>query len=176
MRLGIILQEQEAILFADVADTLRIGAATIEMHNHHGTGLWRDGLFYQCVVNLQRVDVRLHEDRCEAVLRDGENGSNIRVGRHDDLVAIVQPPHLLIRPEDECQGIEPIGHTDAVTRTDILCIMLLEAARGLSAQIPSAAEHPVGSMLIGAVDGLKVQIFDSHSVHSSCHSVHSYQS
>ena len=62
-----------------------------------------------------------------------------RVGRHDDLVALVHHPQFDISTQDEPQRIEAIAAADAVARADIVGIILLEALHGFPLQIASAS-------------------------------------
>ena len=166
VRLGIVLQQQQTMTATDVPYPVGIGAAAVEVDQHDGACLSGHGLLDEGVVYLQRVDVRLYQDGSEPILRDGKNRSNVGIGRHDDLVAILQATHLLVGSQHQRQGVQSVGHTDAMPRTDIAGIVLLEAARGLAPQVPAGAQHLVGSMLVGAVDGMQIQIFDIHSSRS----------
>ena len=115
------------------------------MDDHDGLRALRDGLLDEPFVNLQRVDVGLDEHRLQSILGDGKDGSDESIGRHDDLVVRLHHPHLDVCSIDERQRIQPVGHSDAVTRADVPGILLLEGSCGLTLQIPSGAYHIVGS-------------------------------
>ena len=93
------------------------------------------------IVNLQRMDIRLHQHRFEVILSNGKDRGNIRISRYDDLVTLLHHAHLLIGTEDKCQGIESIPTPDAVASADILSIMLFEPLRSISFEIPSTLKH-----------------------------------
>ena len=166
MCLGVVLKEQEAVLLAEVTDAGGVGAAAIEVDNHDGTGLFRDGLLYQAVVYLERIDAGLHKHGHETVLGDGEDGGDVGVCWHDDLVAVLQPPQFLVGTEDERQRVEAVGTAHAVLRPDILGIVLLKSACGLPPQIPAAAQHLVGCVLVWFIDGFQVQVLHGSIFHS----------
>jgi hypothetical protein len=156
MRLRIILDELEVVLLAELPYPIGIGTTAIEMDYHEGASARSDGLLYEAVVNLKGVDIGLYEDGREAILRNGEDGGDIGIGRYDDFVALVEDAHLQIGAEDEGEGIEAIATAYAMARADILGIVLLKAAGSLALEVPPTLQHLVGSMLVGFVDGFQV--------------------
>jgi hypothetical protein len=153
MCLGVILDKQEVVATANVTDACGVGTAAIEVYNHDGASLCRNGLFYEAVVYLECVDGRLYEHRNKGVLGDGEDGGNVGVCGDDDLVAVLQPSQFLVSAEDECQGIETVGAAYAILRADIFGIVLLKSTRSLTTKVPTTAQYLVGSMLVGFIDG-----------------------
>ena len=45
------------------------------------------------------------------IVRDGKNGSYIRVRRNDYLIAILHNPHFLVASKNQSQGIQAIGYS-----------------------------------------------------------------
>jgi hypothetical protein len=164
MRLGIVFDKFKAVFLTESPYPISIGTTTIEMNYHDGSGARGDCLLDESVVNLERSDVGLYKNGLETVLRNSEDAGNISIGRYDDFIPLVHDPELLIGSEYECQGIKAIATTYAVPGTDILCIVQLKAFGGLSFKIPSTLQHLIGSMHIGRINLLQIQVF--HSVHS----------
>ena len=105
MSLGIILDELQMMMLADVTYQGSIGATTIEMDNHQGASARGDGLFYLCIVNLERVRRRLYENGLQPTLCNSEDTGNIGIGMHNDLIPRLHHSHLHICTEDKGQGI-----------------------------------------------------------------------
>lgn len=145
--LGIVFYQAEMMALANVGNALGIGTATIEMDNHDGSRARGDGLLDECVVYLEGLDVGLHQDGNEIVVRNGQYGSNIGVGRNDDLVALAQDTYFFIRAKDEPQGIQSIGHSHAMLATDVLGIVRLEVLILTALKEPSGVDHPIDSRL-----------------------------
>ena len=154
---------------ADGGNALRIGTTAIEMDNHHGTGARSDGLLYQGIIYLQGVEAGLHQHRLQTVLGDRKDGGDVGVGRHDDLVTLLQHIIIYVRTEEKCEGIEAVGYADTVLRADELCIFSLETLRSLATQIPAGVNDATRGFvnLVGMHrgDALQGQVF-YHSVHS----------
>ena len=138
MRLRIVLDEQEVVLSADFPDSVRIGAASVEVNNHHSLSALGNGLFDEAVVNLQRVEARLYEHGLQAAVGDGEDGGDEGVGRHNDLVALVQTAHLDVGAQDEPQRVEAVTAADAMSGADVLGVVLLKQPCSLATEIPAA--------------------------------------
>lgn len=167
--LGVVFEQEQTAATTDVGNALGHGAATVEVDKHQGTRARRDGLFYQTVVDFERLDIRLHEYRLQAIFGDGEDGSYVGIGRHEHLVALVEYTYYNIRAQDEGQGIEAVGHPYAVARANVAGIFLFEKAGLFALQIPTAVDHTVDSLvnLVGmhGRDAFQRQIFN-HNVHS----------
>ena len=161
--LGVVLKEEEAVTPAEVSNALSIGTTTIEMDNHQGSRAGGDGLLNERVINLQGVDIRLHQYRPQAVLGDGKNGGYVGVGWHDNLIAVLQPIKIYVRAQDECQGIQAVAHTNAVAGANVVGIVLLKAGSGISPQIPAGVHHAVDSLVdflsIEGVDAFQRKMF-----------------
>ena len=168
MSLGIILNEFQPMLATDIPYPIRIGTASIEMDNHNGTSARGDGLFDEDIVYLERIDVRLYKHRLKAVLCNGEDGSDIGIGWHDDFVTLLHHAHLNISTENQCQGIEAIAATNTIAYTNIVSIGLLEATGIVALQIPTTLQHLIGSMRVGLVYRQQIQVLH--------HKSYSYQS
>ena len=167
MSLGIIFDEFQMMMPADVPNQGSIGATTIEMDNHDSACAWGDGTLYLCIVNLKRIEGRLHENGFQPTLSNSEDRGDVGIGRHDDLIPRLHHAHLDISAKNKGQGIETITATYAETGTDIIGIVLLKAARGLSFQIPSAVEYATDSLtnlcIIQVIDSLQVKILNHRS-------------
>ena len=74
MGLRIVLDEEEVAVPTKVGYERGEGTAPVEVNNHDGPGARRDGLTYERVINLERVNARLDKDRHKPVLGDGEIG------------------------------------------------------------------------------------------------------
>ena len=156
MGLCVVLYEQQAVASALFRYFVRIGAATIEVHQQQGPRAVRDVAFDEALVYLQGLVVGLHQYGLQSVLRDGEDGGHKGVGWHQYLVAVMQHAQFLVGTEDERQRIQPVAAADAMTCADKVGIVALEAFRGLPVQIPSAADH----LLYGFHDLLLMQGVD----------------
>ena len=132
MSLRIVLDKLEVVLAADCSYVFSIGAASVEVNNHHSLSALCDSLLDEAVVNLQRVKARLYEHGLQMALGDGEDGGNEGVGRHNDLVALMQLSHLDVGTQDEPQRIQAVGAADAMGGADVVGIVLLEAAGGFT--------------------------------------------
>ena len=95
----------------------------------------------KAVVYLESVPSRLHKHRLEAVLGNGENGGNVGIGRHYNLVAILQHSHLLVGTKYEGKGIETVAASHAVAGAYIFGKLLAEIVVGGTLQIPAAIDH-----------------------------------
>ena len=122
MRLRIVFYEQKVIFFAQATYEFGIGTASIKMHYEDSTSLWRDGMFYQRIVNLQRISVRFYKYWIQAIIRNGQHTCNVRVGRDNYLIPFMQPAHLHISTKDETQRIKSIGTPYRMATSDILSI------------------------------------------------------
>ena len=99
--LGIVLDEFQAVLTANLPYPIRIGTAAVEMDNHDGSGTRGDGLLDKGIVNLKRGWRGLYEDGLEAVLGNGENRGDKGIGGHDDFIALLHHPHLDIGSQNQ---------------------------------------------------------------------------
>ena len=168
MSLSIVLNEFQTILATDIPYPIRIGTASIEMDNHNGASTRGDGLFDEGIVYLESIDVRLYEHGLKAVLCNGEDRSDVCIGRHDDFVALLHHAHLNISTENQRQRIKAVAAANTIAYTNIVSIGLLEATGIATLQIPTVLQHLIGSMLVGLVDCLQIQILH--------HKSYSYQS
>ena len=98
-------------------------------------------LFQQLLVNLQRVFVRFHQHWAQSILGDGEDGGNERIGRHQHFVTRLHPAHLYIGTIDQCECIEAVADSDAMTGADKRRISRLERPRLLALQKPARVDH-----------------------------------
>ena len=71
MSLRVVLYEQQAVAPALFRYFVRIGAATIEVHQQQGPRAVRDVTFDEALVYLQGLVVWLHQYGLQSVLRDG---------------------------------------------------------------------------------------------------------
>ena len=170
MSLSVVLDEFKMIFLAQSPNPFRISTATIEMDNHDSLGARGDSLLDERVINQESVETRLYQHRLQAVLRNGENRSDERIGRHDNLVAIAELAHLHICSENQRQSIESISHADAMSRADITGIIVFELLGHLPLEIPAAINHAADSLVnlsgMHRRDTLKGEIRYRHSVHS----------
>ena len=91
MCLRVVLYQFEMMTVADIPYPFRIGTATIEMNNHNGTSARGNRLFDERVIYLERIKVWLNEHRFEKVLRDGENGGDIKFTYCRTVNALILP-------------------------------------------------------------------------------------
>ena len=138
MRLRIILDKFQIETLTDFPYLFRIGAAAVEVNNHEGSGALGDGWLDEGVVDLEGVDVGLYEDGLQATVGDGEDGGDVGVGWHDDLVTLLHDTHLDAGTEDEFQRIKAVAAADAVAGANILGVVLLKLSCSLATQVPAA--------------------------------------
>ena len=165
MGLGVVFDELQAIIAADIANARGIGTAAIEMDDHDGSGARGDGLFDQRIIDLQGFGRRLDQYRLQAALRDSEYRSDIGICRHDDFIALFHHAHLDIGSQDQSQRIEPVATANAVFSPNIGRISLFETTGIVAFEIPTATQHFVSSVLVGSIDRLQVEILD-HRLYS----------
>ncbi len=72
MCLGVVFDEFEVVLAADLSDLFGVGALAVEVDDEYGAGAWGDGSLDAVGVDLVGVDVGFDEDGGEAVFGDGE--------------------------------------------------------------------------------------------------------
>ena len=136
--LRVVLYKLEPVAAADVGYAVRIGATAVQVDYHHGARARRYGPLYKAVVYLQRVLPRLHEHRAKAVFAYGQYAGDIRIGRHNHLVAGLHHAHLDVGAQDKRERIESVAATYAVFRPYVPCVFFLEEPVFLALQIPSA--------------------------------------
>ena len=146
MSLGVILDKLQSIFIAKFPYSIGISTTTIEVDNHNGTGMRRNGLFDELVVYLERIDIRFDKYWYKVIVRNGKDSGNKRIGRYDDLVTILHDTQFFIGTKDERQSIKPIGHTNTMLRTDILGIMFFKTTGCLTPQIPAAVQYVSDSL------------------------------
>ena len=78
--LGIVLDEFEAMLAANLPYPIRIGTAAVEMDYHDGSGTRGDGLLDEGIVDLERGWRWFYEYGLEAVLGNGEDRGDKGIG------------------------------------------------------------------------------------------------
>ena len=164
MSLGIIFNDFQATTRGNITDAVGVGTIPVKVHQHNGTGARSDSRLNEAVVDLHSADSRLHKHRAQAIVGDGENRSNIGVGRHNHLIAIGEHPQLFPRTQSEIEGIKPIAAGDAVARTNVGGILLLEAAHLLTEQIPATLNHTLHSLgnllAVHRGDSLQIEILN----------------
>ena len=137
MGLGIVLDEFQAVLAANLPYSVRIGTATVEVDYHDSAGTGRDGLLDERIIDLQGIYGGFDKYRSKAIFSNGKDGGDIGVGRHDDLVALLHHAHLLVGSQNQRQRIESVGTTHTMFSTYICRIVLFEPTGGLAFQIPA---------------------------------------
>ena len=145
--LRIVFNKLEIMPPAYISYRIRISAFTVKMHYHHGPRAVCQCPFYQRVVYLERFDPRFHEHRHKTVGGYCKNGSNVSIGRNNNLVTLIHHSKLYIGPKNECQSIETVGASYAMRRTDIVGIICLESRISVSLQIPSAVYDTTYSVI-----------------------------
>ena len=138
MRLRIILNKSEVMALTYIFYLFRIGATAVEVNNHEGSGALGDGWLDEGIVDLEGIDIGLYEDGLQATVGDGEDGGDVGVGGHDDLVTLLHDTHLDVGTEDEFQRIKAVAAADAVAGSDIVGIVLLKLPCSLATQVPAA--------------------------------------
>ena len=133
--------EQKIVIAAESSDALRPCTTTIEVDEHERTRTGSDMLFQQILINLQRVFVRFHQHWAQSVLRDGKDGGNERVGRHQHFVARLHLAHLDICTIDQRKRIEAVADSDAMTGAYKRRISRLERPCLLTLQKPARVDH-----------------------------------
>ena len=147
MGLGIVFDKFQVILLTQRSDSLGIGATTIQMHDANCLGLGGDALLNSFIVDFQGIKTRLHEHGLQSVFGDGQYRSNIGIGGHNHLVARLHHAHFDISAEDPNQGIQAIGATHGIFRTDIIGIVFFKLLVLFALQVPAAVDHTGDSLL-----------------------------
>ena len=129
------------MLFAKITYLFRIGIAAIEMDNADGFGTSGNRCLNEVIINLQSIQLRLHQHGLQTVLRDGENGSDVGVGRNNHLVARLHHAQLDVGTENPNQRVQAVGATYAVLGTDKASIVGFEAFVLLALEIPATVHH-----------------------------------
>ncbi len=140
MGLRIVLHQQQSVTMTALRHSFRVCAAPIEVHQQQGAGAGCDVTLYQLVVQFQRVVAGFHQNRTQPVFGNGEDGSHKGIGRYQHLVTFAQYAQLLIGTEDERQRIEAVAAADAMSCANVVGVVLLKSLRGLTVQIPTAAD------------------------------------
>ena len=139
--LGVVFDQFQAVLFADAAYLVGVGALAVEVHDHDGAGAGRDGRLDARRVDLIGGYVGLYEDGHEAVLRDGEDGGDVGVGGDDDFVAGLHDSHFHIGSEypDEC--VESVGAAYGIAGADVIGVVFFKLFVLFALQIPAGVDH-----------------------------------
>ena len=132
MSLRVVLDEFQAMLPAYLPYPIGIGTATIEVDYHDGTSMRSNSLFYECIIDLERIDIGFDKDRHKVIFRNREYAGNIRIGRHDNLVAILHGTQFLVCTQYQRQCIQSVATTNAVFSTNILGIVLFKTLRSIT--------------------------------------------
>ena len=88
MRLGIVFKEEQTVPQAQLPYPVGVRTPAVQVYEHYCFGAPCDVPFYLCVIYLQRLHRRFHEYGLEFILGYGEDGGDIGVCRHYDLVTI----------------------------------------------------------------------------------------
>src|SRR3712207_308862 len=102
-----------------VGNGLVHGTSAVKMYQEKGFAAWCDGPLHEEIVNLKRRIIGFYQYGFQPVFGDGEDGSDVGVGRNEDFVAVFQLSHFLISPEDEGQSVEPVAASHAMTASDV---------------------------------------------------------
>ena len=136
MRLGTILDEAQVICFRDAADIIHLCGLAVEVDDHDGLCLRRDGRLDARGVERETI-IRLDKDRRRTIRRDGEDGRDIGVGRHEDFV----PRPDAERAHRERQRVKARADADAVFPPDIGRERLLKRLDLGAEHVPAAPQH-----------------------------------
>ena len=138
--LSIVLHEFEIIFLAKFSDLVGICALAVEMDYKDGPRPVGYGRLYLAVVYLVCVDVRLHEDRSQSVLRNRQNRSDVGVGGDDDLISGLHHSQFDISAEDPYQRVQTVSAAHGIFRADICGIVGLELPVLFALKIPAAVD------------------------------------
>ena len=108
------------------------------MHYHYRFGMGSDGLLYQAVVYLKRVFSGFHKYGVQAVFGNSQDGSNIRVGRHNNLIALCHHTHLHISTQYQRERIKPIATAYTAICAYKVSVLLFKMLVFCALQVPSA--------------------------------------
>ena len=147
MSLRIIFNEEKLAITAYSSNILSTGTTPIQMDNENSLCSRRHSLPNQRIVNLQRINPRFHKDRIETVLCYRQDRSNIGIGRHNHVIALIQQAHFYVSTENQRQCVKPICNADAMFSTDVLSVDRFESCSGFPPEIPPRVNHSTNSLM-----------------------------
>ena len=110
------------------------------------------------------MSVGLHQYRHQFIICDGKYRCDVRICRHNHLVALFHHSHLHIGTQYQRKRIQTVGTSYAMRRADIGCIMLFKGSVFLPLQIPSAMQHTLHSLvyllLVQRIDFLQTEVIN----------------
>ena len=79
LRLGIVLDEQQTVLGAELFYVLRARTFSIKVYEHNGTCVWSHCLFDLIVVKLESVFTHINEHGCQSIVHYCSHGGDERM-------------------------------------------------------------------------------------------------
>ena len=96
------------------------------MYQHDAPGFIGDVALYEVLVDLQCLWVGFYEDWNQSHACDGKNGGNIGVGRHQNLITLVELANSHFSHQDQLERIQSVTAGNAVIGADESSIILLK--------------------------------------------------
>ena len=78
------------------------------MYQHDAPGFIGDVALDEILVDLQCLWVGFYEDRNQSHTRDGKNGGNIGVGRHQDLITLMELTNSHFSHQNQFESIQSV--------------------------------------------------------------------
>jgi hypothetical protein len=97
--------------------------------------------FYLVWVYQVSVYVWLYQDRYKSIFRNRQDGSDVGIGRDDDLIPLTHHTHLFVRSKDKDKRIQTVGYTYGVFGSAILGELFLKSFTLTALDIPTAIYH-----------------------------------
>ena len=120
---------------------------------------------------VEGVFIRLHEHRTQPVLGDGEERSDVGVGRDRDRIAIFEEAQLFPATQGEDEGGKSVRRADTMRQADPSGELSLEGLHLFTEHIPTRIDDAVGGCFqfgrVPGVDRLQVEERDVHDFKGS---------
>ena len=166
MRLCGILENKQSAFGGKLPNGGHIRKAPVQMHRQNPARLGRAGVCESCRIHVESPCVGLHEHRDKPSRIHGQHCRDVRIRRHQNLVARLEAPKLDGCTEHQSKGVKAVPHAHATSITTVSGKFLLELFAISTANIPARFHHLRGSLLqgihVGSVHLLQVQKRNLH--------------
>src|SRR5216684_4945061 len=133
-----VLEYEKAAGACDLANGRHLGRLPVEMDRENGTRARGDGGLDAIRIEVVRPRVRLDGHGPRAGMRDGQPGGDVGVGWDDHLGAAADAGGA----EHQMEGIESVGHADAVFDAAVGGKVALEGFDLLAEDVPAGLHDP----------------------------------
>ena len=147
MSLCIIFNKLQIVLLAQSTNLIGISIASIEMYYGNSLGLGSDGCLNEVIINLQCIELRLHKNWLQAILRDGKDCGNISICGNNNLITRLHHAHFDVCAENPDESIQAIGTTNGVLCSYKLGVVCLKFLILLTLEIPASIYYTAYSLI-----------------------------